>query len=247
MKHSVDYIRALQRILNDYDDFSGAETPDGLPDLCPAPSPSTPSSCSSPSLYTGDAESGYGSPPLSAHHHHQGAAAFSPVQLSPPPIHREGGYPNHHQRHLSPATNNRLPQHVSSSNNIKSSLHLRLSPGSQGGAQQRLPLLSDKDNTLNVRLSPGINCSGGPAPHRLSQDEQPPVFPPLNSHHHHPQLMPFNTANQSQAAGGASGSGVFPSLRPFPGHPQHQYPAVRPLSSPTFPSKGFSWQVGLNC
>jgi hypothetical protein len=227
LKHSVDYIRTLQRILSEYDDYAEPEQPAGQSDLCSAPSPATPSTCSSPSLY---AESGYGSPPLTAHHH----AVISPTQLSPVG-HSRGdgeGYQLLDSRRTQPGQQHHHSSRLSNQ---------RLSPASQETAQHRLITLAEREESLRMRLSPG-GCPGGGAARILqlgqSQLDQ-------YRHHHQQQQQQQRHHNQQQ---GNSDNGVFPSGH---SHPKLEgladsglFPGVRPIASLALPSKEYLWQVG---
>ncbi len=227
MKHSVEYIRTLQRILSDYDDFAaGAERPGGdsgpLAAAYDTSSPATPTSCSSPLLYPGETESGYGSPPL---YHGAAASAISPagtpVNLSPADNCREDNF-HRHQR-LSPDGHSlplSLSPNITSSNS--SMLHHRLSPGNHGGvsgSHQRLSFLGDSnDGNLNLnRLSPVYNCGGdsGSLNARLAPGGGESLPLP-------PQQRP-RPDSPPQSKGG-SGINFFPGVVPF--------------------AKQYSWQVG---
>jgi hypothetical protein len=223
LKHSVDYIRTLQRILSEYDNYAESEQPAGQPDLCSAPSPATPSTCSSPSLY---AESGYGSPPLAAHHH----AVISPTQLSPVGHSRSDGegYQPLNSRRTQPS---QQPHHTNSLP------HQRLSPVSQESAHHRLITLAEREESLRMRLSPG-GCPGGGAARILQLGQAQ-----LDQYRHQQQQQRHH--NQQQ---GNSDHGVFPSGQ---SHPKLEgladsglFPGVRPIASLAFPSKEYLWQVG---
>jgi hypothetical protein len=205
LKHSVEYIRTLQRILSEYDDFTngGGELMD------PTPSPST--TCSSPSLYPGETESGYGSPPLP---HHPVAA------ISPPVRHAPG---NNINSRLSPLINqspNCLPyppSHNSEANNL---LQTRLSPigDNNSAVSRRHSFVGDGgDGNFNLnRLSPtGINsCS---LQQRLSpRISDPLVFSPQQQQQQ--QQVRFSPAIQPHMKGGCAAAGdgsMFPGVRPI--------------------------------
>jgi hypothetical protein len=211
LKHSVEYIRTLQRILSEYDDFTSG----GGELETTAPSPST--TCSSPSLYPGETESGYGSPPLPNH----------PVTAVSPPVRHSPG--NNINCRLSPLINqspNCLPYQPSHNSEGNALLQTRLSPiGDNSAVSRRHTFVTESDGNFNLnRLSPtGINsCS---LQQRLSpRISDPLVFSPQQQQQQ--QQLRFSPAIQPHLKGGC-GAGSDGSL----------FPGVRPIG------KQYTWQV----
>jgi hypothetical protein len=215
LKHSVEYIRTLQRILSEYDDFTS-----GGGEVDPTPSPST--TCSSPSLlYPGETESGYGSPPL---------PLSNPVDAISPPVRHSPG--NKMNSRLSPIINqspSSLPYQPSHNSEGNALLQTRLSPvGDNSAVSRRHSFGGDGgDGNFNLtRLSPTSHCS---LQQRLSpRISDPLVFSPQQQQQQQQQhQLRFSPAIQPHMKGGCGGAASDGSL----------FPGVRPIG------KQYTWQV----